>query len=177
MKYIKDADYEYILNKYHDTTKPYDGLGDRFKRYDDIFDLSTGMDGEEIKKNILINDEKMEALPHPIRKAYAFEYVLKNTRISCDSRDIFPAINMIDRPLNNTVVKKWYNEVFNDLIPETEKKRSHYEKTGIATMWPDYDHSVPYWDRILSLGFSGILDQGMIAKANLAKTKELTKDE
>ena len=177
MKYIKDADYEYISNKYHDTTKPYDGLGDRFKRYDDIFDLSTGMNGEEIKKNILINDEKMEALPHPIRKAYAFEYVLKNTRISCDSRDIFPAINMIDRPLNNTVVKKWYNEVFNDLIPETEKKRSHYEKTGIATMWPDYDHSVPYWDRILSLGFSGILDEGMIAKANLAKTKELTKDE
>ena len=24
MKYVKDRDYEYIINKYHDTAKPFD---------------------------------------------------------------------------------------------------------------------------------------------------------
>jgi len=177
MKYIKDMHYEYIINKYHDTSKPYNGLNDRFKRYDDIFDSQSGMDGEEIKKNLIINDEKIKDLPHPVRKASAFEYILKNTRISCDSRDIFPAINMTDRPLNDTIIRKWQKEVFENLIPETEKKRCYYETSGIATIWPDYDHSVPYWDRILSLGFAGLLEESMTAKSKLSKRKELTQDE
>ncbi len=158
MEYIKKADYDYIMNKYHDSTKPFDSFA-RFIRRDEIFAEETGMDGEKIKEEILRRDEKISHLPHPVRKAMAFAFVLENTKISCDSRDIFPAINMIDRPLNSTIIQKWRKEVFGEIIPETEKKRAFLEEAGIVTLWPDYDHSVPVWDRIFDSGFTGLLEE------------------
>ena len=171
MKYINKQDYEYIMNKYHDTSKPFDGNA-RFVRRDEIFSPDTGMDGNAIIEGILHQDAELSSLPHPIRKAKAFELVLKKTRISCDSRDRFPAINMIDRPLNQTLIKQWRNEVFGEIIPEVESKRAYFERSGIATIWPDFDHSVPDWDRIFALGFEGILEESEAARKNRVLTSE-----
>lgn len=114
----------------------------------------------------------MGELPHPVRKARALAYVLKNTRISCDERDIFPSINMIDRPLSKTLIKKWREEVFGEIIPDVEAKRKQLERDGIVTIWPDYDHSVPVWDRLLTLGFGGILAKSEQVRAEKARTAE-----
>ncbi len=176
MEYICERDYDYILNKYHDVSKPYD-IRWRFVRHDEIFDESTGLNGEVIKENIIKNDKVISHLPHPVRKAKAFEYVLDNTRISCDARDIFPAINMMDRPLNDTIIKEWRREVFSDIIPETEKRRAFIEKTGACAMWPDYDHSVPVWERLFSLGFKGILEDCEKRYAEFDVKKEMSDDE
>ena len=173
MEYIKNDDYQYIMNKYHDQNKPFDPLG-RFVRNDEVFSPNTGMDGEEILKGILKQDKNLETLPHPVRKAKAFEYVLKNTRISCDCRDIFPAINMLDRPINKTLVEIWKNEVFTKLIPETGEKRTALERDGIVTLWPDYDHSVPVWERIFSLGFNGLLAKSEKMRNKTNCTEEQT---
>ena len=35
---------------------------------------------------------------------------------------------------------------------------------GIATIRPDYDHSVPVWERILGLGFAGLLQESELAR-------------
>ncbi|MBQ8526712.1 MAG: hypothetical protein IJ460_08365 [Clostridia bacterium] len=167
MEYIKNTDYDYIMNKYHDQkekSESFDSVHrgahifNRFIRHDEIFDESTGMLGDDIIDGIKKQDEQIKNLSHPVRKAKAFEYVLKNTRISCDKRDIFPGINMVDRPLNKTVVAEWKNEVFGTIIPDVEKKRAYMEDNGIATIWPDYDHSVPVWERVFALGFCGILE-------------------
>jgi len=173
---INDRDLEYILNKYHDTGKEFDPFH-RFIRNDAIFDESAGMDGEQIIKNILALDEKNRNLPHPVRKALAFAYVLENTRISCDCRDRFPAINMVDRPLNKTIITKWHKEVFEGTIPEVEKTRRFLEDTGIATCWPDYDHSVPIWERVFSLGFRGLLEDSERARVRLAEKNKLTAEQ
>jgi len=172
MKYIRQSDFEYIINKYHDTSKPFDSFA-RFIRRDELFAHETGMDPDDIISGIIENDQLYKALPHPIRKARALEYVLKNTRISCDGRDIFPAINMIDRPLGKTVIKKWKNEIFGQIIPEVEAKRSQLECDGIVTIWPDYDHSVPVWDRLFTLGFVGILEES----ERMRKSRALTEKE
>ena len=82
MKYISDASYEYISNKYHDTAKPFDSFK-RFIRRDEIFAEDTGMDGALIREGILAQDREIAHLPHPVRKARAFAYVLKNTRKRC----------------------------------------------------------------------------------------------
>ena len=156
MEYIKSQDYEYIANKYHDASKPWDG-NHRFIRRDELFSAETGMDPEAILAQITLLDAEHAHESHAVRKARALSFVLKNTRISCDSRDIFPAINMVDRPLRGTLVGKWQKEIFTDLIPEVGKKRSQLEKDGIVTMWLDYDHSVPVWDRVFSFGFEGLL--------------------
>ncbi len=150
MEYITTVDYDYIINKYPQK---------RFGRKDEVFSEDSGMAPEEIMRGIWENDKIYETLPHPIRKARALEYILKNTRISCNKRDIFPNINIIDRPLNKTLIGKWKQEVFNKIIPEVESRRAQLEKDGIVTIWPDYDHSVPVWDRLFELGFVGILEE------------------
>ena len=61
MEYINPIDYEYIKNKYHDTKKPFNSFV-RFIRRDEIFDETTGLDGDEIKRQILKNDEKIQDL-------------------------------------------------------------------------------------------------------------------
>lgn len=171
MEYITPPDYAYITNKYHDTSKPFNSYC-RFIRRDEIFPPESGLDGDEIKKQLLLEDGKIQELPHPIRKAKAFEFVLKNTRISCDKRDIFPAINAIDRPLNDTIIAEWRKEVFTLTLPNLEEKRSQLEMDGIVTILPDYDHSVPIWDRIFSLGFYGILQESEKARIHTTKTQE-----
>ncbi len=171
MEYIKNSDYDYIMNKYHDSSKPFNSNA-RFIRRDEIFSDETGMDGEKIKEEILRRDQEISHLSHPVRKAMAFAFVLENTKISCDSRDRFPAVNMLDRPLNSTIIPKWRKEVLNEIIPETEKKRIAFEEAGIATMWPDYDHSVPVWDRIFDLGFAGLLEESEKARRAMTLTDE-----
>ncbi len=156
MQYIRPEDEVYILNKYHDYD-PTKADPPRFYRNEALFAPETGASGEEVYSMIEKTDAENAHRPHCIRKALAFETVLKNTRIRVDARDLFPAIHMIDRPLDKTVTGKWRREVFFEIIPEVEERRAHFEKVGIATMWPDYDHSTPVWERLLSLGFPGIL--------------------
>ena len=171
MKYVNDPCYEYIMNKYHDQSLPFHAHR-RFIRRDEIFSEDSGLSPEKILSGIRENDKAYENCSHPIRKARAFEYVLKNTRISCDERDIFPAINMVDRPLTQTLIKAWRREVFCEILPETEKKRAQLEKDGVVTIWPDYDHSVPFWDRLLDLGFAGILAESEKMRAVGSRTDE-----
>lgn len=173
MELVCSRDYDYILNKYHDQKKPFNAHR-RFIRRDEIFDPATGMDGDKILAGILAQDQKLAGLPHPVRKARAFAYVLKNTRISCDPRDIFPAINMIDRPLTRTLVAAWKKEVFEGMMPQVEKLRADLKATGSATIFPDYDHSVPMWENIFRLGFAGLLEQSRLAKA---EKKDLTEEQ
>ena len=173
MEYIKNEDYAYIAGKYHGNV-PFNNMSARFIRNDKLFSACTGMAPADILEGILQQDEALKKLPHPVRKAHAFAYVLKNTRISCDNRDLFPAINMVDRPLNQTVIAAWRKEVFCDIIPEIEERRAHLERNGIVTIWPDYDHSVPVWERLFGLGFSGILRESEEARA---KKENMTEEQ
>ncbi len=169
MKYINDRDYEYVRNKYHDISKPFDPFN-RFIRHDEIFSEDSGMDPGDIISGIWENDKKYEQLPHPIRKARALEYVLNNTRISCDERDVFPAINMVDTPIAKTIVSKWRKDIFSENIPEVEAQRVKLERDGAVTIWPDYSHIVPGWDMIFDKGFTGILEES----ERIRSTKALT---
>jgi len=172
MYYIKEEDYNYIKNKFHDCSKPFNP-NQRFIRRDEIFSDETGLNGEEIKNGILERDKNFSNMLHPVRKALALTYVLENTKISCDMHDRFPAINMLDRPLNATIIKEWHKEIFEEVIPETGRKRDYLEDAGIVTLWPDYDHSTPIWERVLKLGFSGLLKESEeIRDAKLRNAEE-----
>lgn len=163
MNYIIPEHYEYIKNKYHDASKPWDGMN-RFIRRDEIFDPATGMDADTICRELVCADEAIKELSHPVRKAKALAFVMENTRISCDPRDYYPAINACDRPLQKTLINHWKSEVFDKIIPEIGKKRAELEMAGTVTIWPDYDHSMPVWERVFSLGFAGLLRESEKAR-------------
>ena len=171
MNYIPKANYDYIINKYHDVTKPFDPF-QRFIRRDELFISAEGMEPEKLLSEIRENDRQYRHLPHSIRKAQALRFVLQNTKITWDSRDIFPAIQMLDRPLNKTLIADWRSEIFTETIPEVETHRAALERAGAVTIWPDYDHSVPHWDRLFSLGFPGILAENERAIASKSWGKE-----
>ena len=182
MKFICDRDYEYIKGKYFPFKPHYDdedagalinSLGsERFNRVDSLYLDEEGLDGDIIREKILEQDEKIKHLSHPVRKAMAMNLVLENTKIRIDSRDIFPAINCIDRPLDATIIKAWKNEVFNEIIPHVEQKRSSFCKSGIATIWPDYCHSQPIFERLLGLGFIGLLEDSERSRRRSENTAE-----
>lgn len=130
------------------------------------------MDPEELKATILHNDKQFAHLGRPVHKARAMEYVLMHTRIACDQRDIFPAVNAIDRPLKVTLSNAWREEIFSAYIPEIEAKRKQLERDGIVTMWPDFDHSVPVWDDLLALGLTGILERSERIRRSKLRTQE-----
>ena len=171
MKYIRPDDYKYIMQKYADDPRSVPSRN-RFVRQDRIFDEKTGLDGEVILSGILKEDEKNVHLPHPVRKAKALAYVLKNTRISCDERDRFPAINMVDRPLHKTLLGMWRTEIFGGVIKDVEARRAQLESDGIITIWPDFDHSVPDWERIFTLGLPGILAESERVRSTSVLTEE-----
>ncbi len=176
MQYIGEKEYQYILNKYHDQSEPFDSFS-RFMRNDALFSPETGLSPEAILERIKLQDMKDVDKPHPIRKANAFSFILENTRISCDNRDRFPGINMIDRPLNQTLIGTWKGEVFSEIVPEVEKKRAFLDEQGIVKIWPDFDHSVPVWDRIFTLGFTGLLQESEDKRREKAYHKVLSEEE
>ncbi len=171
MKYISDASYDYIMNKYHDQAKPFDPF-QRFIRRDEIFSPETGMPAGEIMDGLKAQDERIADKPHSVRKAQAFAYVLKNTRISCDRRDPFPAINMIDRPLSRVLTSEWAREVREEILPDVFRRRAEFSRLGIATIGPDYDHSVPHWDGIFAFGFAGLLHESERARVGHGADKD-----
>ena len=120
MQFIKAEDYDYIMKKYSDDPRPIPERS-RFIRQDKIFNENTGLDGDLIISEIVDLDKRNEHLSHSVRKALALEFVLKNTRISCDPRDIFPAINALDRPLQKALISKWSEEIFGGVLADTRK--------------------------------------------------------
>lgn len=176
MEYIQDQDLFYLKNKYHDDQKPFDPFV-RFLCHDAAFDPSTGLSEEEILKEIRRVDAAYSSCPRAVRKARAFETVLKNTRIAVNPHDYFVGIHCIGRPLNRVLINEWNREVLRTELSAEHDEMQLLHRTGAVTIWPDYDHSVPVWDRLLSLGFSGILREAAECRARLERERALSREE
>ncbi len=176
MIYVGKENFEYIKSKYVRPTGPVERFY-RFQRADGIYEEDSGLAPDKIYEGIEALFENTKTEPHPVCKAKAFAYVLDNTRINCDIRDRYPAINMIDRPLHKIIINEWNREVFRDIVPELAPTRHLYESNGVCTTWPDYDHSVPVWKDIFSLGFKGLRDRAESVRGELQKERTLTEEE
>ena len=155
MKYIRQDDFEYLINKYHDASAPFDPHKRRaYHGYE--YDPSTGLSDEEITQGLSALAEEQTAAPHPVAKARAIAYVLKNTRIDVPEHDYFVGIYTWDQRIQSTTLHKWKEEVFRDRIPEIDRTMKDLNESGAVTIWPDFDHVVPDWDSLTHLGFVGI---------------------
>lgn len=167
MKYLTSAEYDFVMNKYHDTAKPFNRF-DRFVRRDELFDPTSGDSAEEIYAALEELFKQKDQYPRPVHKALATRYVLENTRILTDPRDMFPLVNMIDAPVNRVFVGGYRREVLSEKLSQVNAQRIRYEKEGAVTIWPDYSHTVPDFERLFSLGFVGILAESEKARVSHA---------
>ncbi|MBE6572544.1 MAG: hypothetical protein E7656_09890 [Ruminococcaceae bacterium] len=151
------ADRETIENKYHLQSEPFDHFNRMYYHgYD--YDPTTGMDDDELKQKLAEYAKTIEHLSHPVIKAKLFEFVLDNTRIDVNEHDYFIGLYSWGRVISPHTVHKWAGEL-NDKLKSDTTLMQDYNKAGVCYGWLDYDHTVPDWDSLCELGFSGVLER------------------
>lgn len=175
VKFTFDKDREVISNKYHLCGKPFDPYA-RMAYHGYDFDEKTGASDDEIREGLKRVCEKNIKLSHPEQKARAVEYVLQNTRIDINQSDFFPGIYSLNRLANGITFSKWYDEVFDGKIPDVKEEMRKMTDSGAAVIWPDFDHVVPDWDCILSLGFAGLKQRAEAYKTKCEKSGAPTEE-
>ncbi len=157
MRYISEIDKEYIENKYHDTTKPFDPH-QKFTYHGTETEYSDGLDDAQMAEVITKMHAESAGKQRAVVKANAFAFVLDNAKIHVSEKDYFPCIYNWGRPLDTPMIIKWIDELF-ESIPGLNGQIEAYRESGTADMWLDTCHVVPDWHDILSLGFTGMLDR------------------
>lgn len=153
-----EIDRKYIENKYHKVDEPFDPFKRRaYHGYD--FDESTGLDDDSILELLSSASQASRDTSHAVIKANAIATVLENTRIDVSEHDYFIGIWSVNRLISKTTKDIWYNDVFDNIIPETKRMMDDFNRSGAISIWPDFDHVVPNWSSLLELGFVGIRER------------------
>lgn len=150
-------DLPFIQNKYHLFDAPFDPYH-RMNYHGYEYDPATGLDDAEMDKELAKLSCTLDGLPHPVVKAKLFEFVLDHARIDVNARDWFVGFYNWGRVIGKYTVSKWKSEIF-DQMPEMSRKIKELHDAGAADIWPDFDHVIPGWDDLLSLGFTGLLER------------------
>ncbi len=151
-------DRSYIENKFHKVDEPFDSYR-RMAYHGYDFDTSTGLEDDQIRLGLERLAAENEGVAHPIAKARAVKYVLDNTKIDVNEHDIFVGFWSVNRLASVTTLAKWWNELCDAEIPDTAALMKDMNGSGAVSIWADFDHVVPDWDSILSLGFKGLRDR------------------
>ncbi|MBQ9775365.1 MAG: hypothetical protein IJW17_04935 [Lentisphaeria bacterium] len=95
----------------------------------------------------------------------AFHWLLENCRIGVSPEDLFVTTGLWDRkPIRDVLRWNRIGHVRQEYCKDTEKMRSDFENAKYGFFTWDYYHSVPDWQAILELGFSGLLKRAKQAE-------------
>ncbi len=123
----------------------------------------TGIPLEELQIGMRRIAEQKKDVPRVLVKAEMFSYLLDNMRIGVSAQDLFVTLAIWGRhPLYEAVRSDWEKEGREEACARTRALSS----LGTAFFCLDYSHSVPDWDAILSLGFSGLLARAKESEKN-----------
>ena len=124
----------------------------------DVTDPATGVDKAKAKAKILDLSRELEPKePWNVVKATCFAWLCDNVAIDVSPLDWFPAFslwNRYDRPMN-AVTGRRNAEIDKKYYPEMRARMNKGNAIGRYTVWKDFDHIIPEWDKVLPLGFPG----------------------
>ncbi len=158
MTHSIEKDRTFIESKYHRTDEPFNPFI-RMAYHGTGYAPETGLDDLDIRSGLEVLAAEHADLPHSLQKAHAVAYILDNTRLYVSPHDYFVGIDAWCRMIAQTTIRKWEKDVFATLPPELIEFQYAARQGGALDMRPDYDHSVPDWQSILSLGFPGLLQR------------------
>lgn len=172
-----NEDRYFIERKYHNPDEEFNPF-DRMAYHGEGYDEESGLSDEEILAGLDLLYPKIKDLPHPVAKAKAIKYVLENERLYINEHDYFVGMYSLNRFAATVTVNKWRHEVYNDLRkPESVQLENNFNESGAVSIWPDFDHVVPDWDSIMTLGFKGIKERAEKFKNERIASGTLTEDE
>ncbi len=175
-----ELDKNYLENKYHKTDEEFDPFNFmHYRGYE--FDAGTGLTDEEIDQGLEALMKEVKGEPRPIIKAKAVAFVLDNTRIDINEHDYFPAVYSIGRIIGKHTMGPWLMDVYEEGKKEADTfsyvsclNIGPYRDAGLAWTFLDFDHTIPEWDSLMELGFSGVLERAMKSAQNLRESGKLT---
>ena len=142
------------------------------------FDTATGKSHTEIFEKLQEIQESKTEEPRQIVVANAYAYLLENVQLEINPHTPFSvklnigidysgfaSLDIFDTALFRTQRKKILSEKFPE---EYEKMKNDNFSFGTYT---DFWHTVPNWNRILGLGFAGILKEAELQKEKLLKSQ------
>ena len=125
----------------------------------------TGLSVEELKAGLLRLAGRKKDGSRAVVKAEAFSYLLDNMRIGVSARDLFVTLGVWGRkPFDDAILPGWKQELFDGALREAAARARTLSDNGTVAFHFDFWHSVPDWDAILSLGFSGLLSRAEAAE-------------
>ncbi len=132
----------------------------RLKFRQDVTDPTTGLTQAALKGALpsIVAAGKASGEDWYLTKAKCFAYLIEHQAIDVSPLDWFPAIavwDRNDRPIREVMVPHSVEVNARTLSKKVREDWHNGNVEGIWNMWQDFDHSVPDWRVILSLGFSG----------------------
>ena len=131
----------------------------RRKWREDMSDPSTGLAAEALRIELAKRlPEWKRTLPWTEAKARAFAYLCDRTAIDVSPMDWFPTFAYWTR----------HTDKLHPFLPQLLKRRDEVMSArhpGLKDCWPfwcgypDFDHSAPDWDDVLSVGFAGMAER------------------
>ena len=163
--------------------KPPEGLWPSFDRVrkhledqeiNPIYEADSGLESEALKAGFAALEEELSSLSPAMRKAKLFEYLLKNARISVDTKDWIA--NFLDHqnllPSYNARQRK---EIAEKHIKEARDTLILSEQNGLYTAELDLGHISPGWRYMFKKGLLGLLEEA--AKARAEKGSSITQEQ
>lgn len=171
-----NEDRDFIERKYHNPYAEFNPY--RRMEYHGVgYDEESGLDDGEIINGLKELYSEIKALPHPVAKAKAVKYVLENERLYINEHDYFVGMYSLNRLADTVTFSNWSNEIQDKRAPELVRLENDFNESGAVNIWPDYDHVVPDWDSLLSLGLKGIKERAEKFKEQRMENGTLTEDE
>ncbi len=171
-----DEDRKYIERKYHDPEAEFDPYS-RMKYHGEGYDAESGLDDAGILEGLEKLKPALAGLPHPVAKAKAIAYVLKNERLYLSEHDYFTGLYSLNRLADSVTFSVWRDEIRDRLDPVLHQTDIDFNGSGAVAIWPDYDHVVPDWASLMKLGFPGILERAREYRKKRLETTGLTAEQ
>ena len=133
----------------------------RRKFRQDVTDKTTGLSQEALLARLeeIVAQGKASGEPWRVTKAKCFAAQILEQSIDVSPLDWFPAMAIWDRlalPIRRIIGKRAAEANAERLPAEVVAEWRAGNEEGRWLMWQDFDHSVPDWRVILSLGFPGM---------------------
>ena len=127
---------------------------------------------DKLKRDTLALAKSIDDEPHPVIKARAFEFILENAPLTicpddpfgialeAQKMDSIPDIGCHYEKILNSLSCRFMSELGEKLNrPEDKEFVDSTRNYLLNEFYIDYNHSVPGWEAIFSLGIPGLLDR------------------
>ena len=125
----------------------------------DVSDPSTGEDGATARERLMEMSEKLaDREDWNVVKAKCFAHLCDNLAVDVSPLDWFPAFacwNRYARPMTHVIGRR-EAEIRSRYYPQLVEEYNRGNDEGRWTVWKDFDHIIPEWDKVIPLGFPGM---------------------